>query len=92
MTFKVITNGQYRPIEYKVPETDDELESDEVKAYVTYRGYEYFLDEFMRVREGGELDKLGWDGYCTETVWSAVVIRFSEDGEGALLGRFIQLE
>lgn len=54
---------------------------DDGPRFFQYRGCWYDSYEFMRAEH---ID--GWDGYMTDSFFSAVVIRFTEDGEEVIVG------
>jgi hypothetical protein len=67
---------------YDWPAVDEGSES---AKFFRYRGRTYDLADFERVDEGGELAAAGWHGALAESVWSAVVIRLTED-RGVVVG------
>ena len=76
----------------------DYLESDDMLQAFRYRGSVYDLGEFVRITpranwrggfdhpadEGSPL--LAWDGIQTESFFSAIVVRYSQDGESVVVG------
>lgn len=55
-------------------------------SFVRYKGRLYDLAEFMRVAIGGPF--AGWDGYASDSYFSGVLVRFVNDGEYCILGRY----
>ena len=77
---KVVTNGHYRELEYKVPEWSDEEE-----LCFNYKGNIYFLSEFLITTSNCFR---GWDGYLSETFFSGILVNLSECGEGVKVGYY----
>lgn len=82
MAYQITTNGHYRPIEYS---TDDEP-TGEARPFFKYRGGIYFFEEFMRVEEGSELQKLGWNGYLAFGLWGGVVVAYNSQSDMVKVG------
>ena len=55
-------------------------------SFFRYRGRVYDLGEFMAVEPGGDLAKAKWDGFSADTYFSAVVVRYVENGERIICG------
>lgn len=60
-------------------------------SFFRYKGTLYDLGEFMAnlretggTRQTGTLDE--WDGYMTDTFFSAIIVRLSDDGESVIVG------
>lgn len=80
---KTITNNHHRYFRYRceVPQSvlSNELDwtdEDTIDGYIRYKGYWYQLGQFMRSPEGSD-----WHGYHSDSAWSGVAIRLSDDGE-----------
>jgi hypothetical protein len=71
----------------------DKIESGEDSAtFFRYKGTLYDLGEFSRdygiTRDAGLPEHLSkWDGYASDTFFSATVVRLSADGESVVVGR-----
>lgn len=58
-------------------------------SFVRYLGTLYSLDQFERVEVGGDLAKAGWSGFHADSAFTGVLIRLSDDGETAVMGRYL---
>jgi hypothetical protein len=58
----------------------------EVGCFLIYRNWAYSLLDFLRVEHNSDLK--GWHGYSSDTYFSGVVIRLSEDGEQYMIGTY----
>lgn len=89
MENRVITNNHWRQFRYRneVPESVlasefEHLDEEEgFDGFFEYRGTWYHLSDFMFLK-----DNRKWRGYCSQTAWSAVVIRVSQDAETYQVG------
>lgn len=65
--------------------TDEEIEQ---QHFFRYRGDIYPLSDFMRIDENQvALRPLkGWDGYMSDSYFSAVVVRYCDDYENVVVG------
>lgn len=61
---------------------------DDTASVFRYRGNVYALDEFMRIPDGAE-DLKGWDGYRSDSYFSGIVVKISDDGEQYMAGTYI---
>lgn len=61
-------------------------------SFIRYRGDLYDLGEFLTTTElhpgAGHHDLGAWDGYQSDTFFSGTVIRFVDDCERVVVGRF----
>lgn len=64
---------------------DDEYE---MGAFVKYKGNVYHNSEFIRIEACAPKEFRNWDGYISDTFFSGVVIRFSDDGEKYQIGYY----
>ena len=56
-------------------------------SFIRYKGRVYDVGEFIRVSDGmGEL--LGWHGYSSDSFFSGIVIKVSDDGEQYMIGAY----
>lgn len=74
----------------------DYLDWDAIEAgsdsatFFRYKGTTYDLGEFMSTGGLPEFNPLRkWDGYCSDSFFSGIVVRFSEDMEQVIVGTFI---
>ena len=94
MTVTINTNHQWRDLTYRsdVPakvladQFDYQNPDDVVDGFFCYRGHWYHLDEFMKV--SGNADLKDWDGYSSDSYFSGVVIKLSNDGEQIKIGTY----
>ena len=86
------TNHQWRQFTYRSEVPDkvladqfDHLDEDEgFDGFFCYRGIWYHLSDFMRVGYPGPFGQTamgGWHGYASDSFFSGVLIKVSEDGE-----------
>lgn len=88
----ITTNNHIRPFLYReqIPEAilKDQFDGcDEYDGFMKYRGQFYHLSEFLRVPDAPEFK--AWHGYYTDSFFSGVVLRLSEDGEYYSIGTYI---
>ena len=55
-------------------------------SFITYKGYTYCLGDFMRTPSACD-EFNGWDGYHSESFFSGILIKFTEDHD-VILGRY----
>lgn len=48
-------------------------------GFFKYRNYWYHLADFLRIEKGGQFSE--WTGYHSDSAFSGVLIRLSDDGE-----------
>ena len=56
-------------------------------TFFRYKGDVHLVDDFMRVGDIGLL--AGWDGYTNDTFFSGLVIKFVQDFERVIVGRWM---
>lgn len=90
---EIITNNHWRQFKYgyEVPtdiiEWNDHLNEDLASyGWINYRGHWYHASDFLQLG-GDDLD--GWDGYSSDSVFSGVLIRLSDDGESYQIATYI---
>jgi hypothetical protein len=71
----------------------DAIEAGEASAeFVSYKGQLYDLGEFTTTRElnpgAGHHDLGAWDGYQSDTFFSGIVVRYVDDFERVIVGRY----
>ena len=78
----------------KEQEEFDYIKGDEVFDYrlVRYTGQVYDVNEFMALRRSNTAqlleDMKGWDGYQSDSYFSGVVVKFTEDHESVVMGTY----
>lgn len=55
-------------------------------SFFRYKGELYDLGDFMRIPE--TLDFEGWDGYISDTFFSGILVKYTDDFESVVAGRF----
>lgn len=92
------TNNQPRPIidAYELTEKErqefDYLDwqaidrGEDGASFFRYKGQIYDLGEFMRVEAGSPLSD--WGGYSADYFSSGLVVKYTEDGEHAIVGQY----
>lgn len=98
---RITTNHKYidllsyldlTPKELKEFDYIGNMEEEGIARFFRYRGNVYDTQEFMRVPDslhwqGGELED--WHGYQSDSYFSGVLIRYSEDFEAVKVGSYI---
>lgn len=94
MSLKIITNNQPREILswYDLTEKEqkefDYLDTDEKQGFanfVRYHNWVYDIGEFMSASH--DEFKI-WDGYSSDTYFSGILIRYVDDNERVIMGRY----
>ena len=88
-TLEIKTNHHWHDFKYadEVPaeilanEFDYQDHEDVIDGFIQYRGCWYHLDGFMSIQNHGDADFSSWHGYASDSYFSGVLIRISEDGE-----------
>jgi hypothetical protein len=91
---KIVTNHVPRDVIYGFELTTRErrefdfLSEKELdySEFFRYRGEAYYLRDFVHAPP--ELRKLGWDGYMPDTYFSGIVIKYADDYESVIVGRY----
>ena len=94
MNVTIRTDHKWKPLKYRreVPESIlldqfEHLPEDEGgDGFLQYRGRYYHTSDFMRMHHNEEMKD--WHGYASDSYFSGVVIRLSDDGEGYQIGRY----
>lgn len=63
--------------------TDKELDT-----YVRYKKQAYLLNDFMAIENNSPFDKNKWHGYYSDSFFSGVLIKLSDDNESAILATY----
>ena len=93
----IITNNHWHNFlyGYELPESVradfDYIDSDEFDAhdFIKYRGSYYDSGEFMRVPESANDGMDKWHGYHSDSYFSGVLVRFSDDCEQYQIATYI---
>jgi len=103
MPVTIKTNHQWRDLLYRsdVPEAilkdqfDYQDPDETLDGFFKYRGYWYHIDGFMAVTRtpatvsAADWSPLqNWDGYASDSYFSGVVIKFSDDCEQIKVGTY----
>ena len=63
-------------------------EGRESALFVRFKGRLYDVGEFVRIDPLSDLYGLGWHGYSADSYSSGTLIRLSDDGYSAVMGRY----
>tara|TARA_R100000329_G_C7608221_1_gene215772 strand:- start:968 stop:1252 length:285 start_codon:yes stop_codon:yes gene_type:complete len=91
----ILTNNHEREFLYRCDLSDDEVGqfewSEDETGFIRYKGCAYHLSEFLRVPDSDESTSTfsGWQGYKTDSFFSGVLIRISEDGDTYQIATYI---
>lgn len=93
---KITTNNQPRPVIYGFELSDKEKQEfeyiDDVDSaqFFRYKGAVYDLNEFQRVTDTMENCHgfNGWQGFLSDSYFSGIVLKYTEDYESVIIGRF----
>jgi hypothetical protein len=97
MSMTVKTNNVPRPVIWGFELTEKEarefdyLEDVGAAQFVRYRGWVYDLGEFTRIdmrRERLPAEFEGWHGYQSDSYFSGILIRYSQDFESVVVGTY----
>lgn len=98
MPLTIKTNNIPRPVLHWWELTDkerkefdyiDESLGDVFNTFVRYKGEAYDLGEFMRVNNTiGEPLFEGWQGYQSDSFFSGLLVKYTNDGESVIVGRY----
>ena len=89
---EIITNNQPRNLLYGSELTDKQKEDfdyiDDIDShdFISYKGRIYDPSEFMRTEEKG--DFAAWQGYSSDSAFSGVLLRYTEDQEQVIMGTY----
>lgn len=102
---KIITNNVPRDVidAYQLPRAErDEFDylnweaidaGEDSAQFFRYRGELYDLGEFTTTAElhpgAGHHDLAGWDGYMSDSFFSGIVIRWADEFESVIVGRYM---
>ena len=86
------TNGHYRKIldwselNEKEQEEYAYLEEEGFCGFFRYKGWTYFLGDFMRI--GNDAPFTGWDGYHSDSFFSGVLVKYSNCGDAVKVATY----
>lgn len=89
---EIITNNQPRNLLYGSELTDKQKEDfdyiDDIDShdFISYKGHIYDPSEFMRTEEKG--DFAAWQGYSSDSAFSGVLLRYTEDQEQVIMATY----
>jgi hypothetical protein len=76
---KIFGNNHDIEIEYSVPDWEG---NGELHACFKYKNYVYYLSEFMGIdNTGSPMAGHGFDGYHSDSFFSGVLVKYTEDFE-----------
>ena len=87
------TNNRPRPVIYgfelsaKERAEYDFLDDIDCCQFFRYKGYVYHLSDFMRIGKNNT-DLAGWHGYHSDSFFSGVLVKLSDDGEAVTVGTY----
>jgi hypothetical protein len=67
----------------------DDEEKQACASFVKRRGHVYCLDEISAAYANGPLAADGWDGVASDSFFSGIVIKLSNDGEQYKIGYYV---
>jgi hypothetical protein len=93
---QIITDHKWKDFIYGYQLTTEEkkdynwMDQEELETsnFFRYRGSVYSIQDFMRIENGPD-EFNGWDGYLSDTFFSGVLIKLSEDGEQYQVALFL---
>lgn len=92
---KIYTNNHHRQFKYRdevstkiLTEDFDWLGKDIIDGFFYYRGQWYHVSEFMKFDQHAPFDQK-WDGYISDSFFSGVLIKLSEDCETYRIATYI---
>ena len=96
MTLKITTNNHERQFDCRcdVPadilsNQFDYLDADTFDGFLKYRGHWYHTSCFMRFGYPGTVPFQGWQGYSSDSFFSGVLIKLSDDCETYQIATYI---
>lgn len=80
----VLTNKEREEFDYLDWAAIDDGRDD--ADFFRYKGQLYDLGEFMRTPNSGDFDS--WDGYRSDSFFSGLLVKFANDFEDVIVGRY----
>ena len=91
----IITNNHFRHLKYgdEVPEKvkkefDHLTDGEDLDGWIYYRKTWYHISDFMVMGNGHHFGE-GWDGYKSDSFFSDILIKYSEDLESVKMGTYL---
>lgn len=82
----IVYGYELTPKEQKDFDYYDNSEDFNSASFFRYRGHVYDLSQFMRVE--GNMALLGWDGYSSDTYFSGVLVKYTDDPDSVIVGMY----
>ena len=95
----IITNNQYRDLltwfdltEKKKAWFSDSMSIEDLECYsfFKYKGSIYLCNDFLPIADKSPLYNTGFQGYSPDGYWSGTLMKYSDDCESVLIGRYYQ--
>lgn len=94
---KIITNHRWREfisgfeLTEKEKKEFDYMSKEEIEegTFFRYRNWIYTLGDFMRIDKGMFEDFADWNGYASDSFFSGVLIKISDDGDQYQIATYI---
>ena len=93
---KIITNNHERSFLYRSDVPADILESQfdylnpwDTCYFINYRGHWYHVYDFLGIGRRAEVPFDGWHGYTSDSAFSGVLIKISDDCETYQIATYI---
>ena len=90
---KITANGHWREIHYFGYEDGGSITDGEDRPCFVYKGYTYYIDEFIRLKNNPWMsepdeDLRGWDAILYTSAFSGLLIKLSDCGDAVKVGRY----
>ena len=75
----------------KIRKQYDWMESEDIECnfgFFKYRNRYYHLQDFMWASDDATGDLCAWDGYCSDSFFSGVVMKLCDDNESVVVGTY----
>ena len=78
------------PTQVKIRKQFDYYSEEELAELMlfSYRDIIYNLNDFMRIEGDNLLKEQGWEGYSSDSYFSGVCVRFTEDNDQVIVGTY----
>jgi hypothetical protein len=94
---QVITNNVSRPVIYGYELTDEEkaefdhldflMDDGHLSEFFRYKGEVYEIRDFQMIPHNAT-EMFGWDGYISDTFFSGILIKYTDEFESVIVGRY----
>lgn len=64
----------------------DHLGDDNLDGFILYRRQWYHASDFMRIENNHDMEN--WNGYSSDSFFSGIVIKLSNDSENYMIGTY----